>query len=92
MPGGRKAPRLSIDPSKLHVQESHEPIAPRRFRHADELAAHRFTDENVVAAPFDPPPVLHPADLVRGVVPGVFDPSGVGAGRRHIDARGRLLA
>jgi len=91
MPRGRKPARLPIDAAEFHVHKAHGPIAAFGFHQPHGLAADRFTHKDHLALPPDLPGLFDTAHLVRGVVPRLREARRVGAGRRHIVARGRGL-
>src|SRR5690606_24994667 len=91
VPRRRKTPRLAVQASEFHLHKPDNPVPAFGLGEADEFAAHRLADEDVLALPLDLAPRLHASNLVPRVVPWVLDARRVGPGRGHIVPRRRLL-
>ena len=91
VPRRRKTACLAIDATELDVHEAYGPIAAVSFHQSDGLAADCFAHKDPLPLPPNLPGLFDAAHLVRGVIPRLLEARRVGAGRRHIETRRRLL-
>jgi hypothetical protein len=61
-----------VDKTDVQIAEAHHVVAGLELGDANELIDQRFTDEDELAFPFDFTRCADTADLVIGVIPGVF--------------------